>query len=199
MRFQELAIGSSLLIDVSIGNKKASFRGILVKHIKGDYFSIILDTPQNSKQALSFKGCYISVTSVMVDGPVRWGGCAIQFMKDTYVLYVPNRGVTVDRRTSNRVDVRIYGTMEYKKQEYPIVIRDISLVGIGFEMAKGVTDLQRGEMVGLKFEDCDFAFESSCQVARISEFNNNVVYGCVIKGISRHLTQYLNFKIAEKR
>lgn len=194
MRFQELSIGSSLLIDVSIGNRKASFRGLLVKHIKGDYFSILIESPQNSNQRLSFKGCYIAVTCITMEGPIRWGGCAIQFMKDTYVLYVPNKGVMTDRRTSARVDVNLNGTMGYKNQELVVTIRDISLVGIGFEADDSIPGLSMGEMVSLRFEDEDFAFESTCQIARISQLNQHIIYGCVIKSISRHLTQYLNYK-----
>lgn len=201
MRFQELKMGTKLDIEVSLSGKKVSFHGILVKRIQGDYFSIIIETQTNANQCLSFKGCYISVSVMLAKGPVRWGGCAIQYMKNGYVLYVPNKGVEMERRNALRVEVNVRGTLLYKKMEYPVIIHDISLVGISVEVGDDIQFLKRGEMIELAFSDDEFEFSSVCQIVRKWDRTDRNIFGCTIKEISRNLTKYVAYRqqIAEQK
>lgn len=198
--FNEIEVGSRILLNLSSGNKSMEMGATIARHLKDNIALITLDN--SSGQVLKFDNVVINVIYTNAEGiPYIWMNSTIVYYQGQYLLQVKAEGGRRhNRRSSFRVGVSHYAKLRVTGHgEVEVVVRDVSLTGFSITDRKKELGLSQGTHALLRYEDIGHELELEGNVVRIEETEEYVIYGFVITKSCRDLSSYVNLKQRQKR
>lgn len=198
--FNEIEVGSRILMSLSSGNKSMEMGATITKHLKDNIALITLDN--NSGQVLKFDNVVINIIYTNADGiPYIWLNSTVVYYQGQYLLQVKaDGGRRHNRRNSFRVGVSHYAKLRVSGHgEVEVIVRDVSLTGFSITDRKNALNLTQGTHALLRYEDIGHELEIEGNVVRIEEMEDCTIYGFVITKSSRDLSSYVNLKQRHKR
>ncbi|MBQ8518533.1 MAG: PilZ domain-containing protein [Agathobacter sp.] len=198
--FNEIEIGSRILLSLSSGNKSMEMGATIARHLKDNIALITLDN--SSGQILKFDNVTINVIYTNAEGiPYIWMNSTVVYYQGQYLLQVKAEGGRRhNRRNSFRVGVSHYAKLRITGHgEVEVVVRDVSLTGFSITDRKKELGLSQGTHALLRYEDIGHELELEGNVVRIEETEEYIIYGFVITKSSRDLSSYVNMKQRQKR
>ena len=198
--FNEIEVGSRILLNLSNGNKTLEMGATIARHLKDNIALISLDN--SSGQILKFDNVVINVVYTNAEGiPYIWMNSTVVYYQGQYLLQVKaDGGRRHNRRSSFRVGVSHYAKLRITGHgEVEVVVRDVSLTGFSITDRKKELGLSQGTHVLLRYEDIGHELELEGNVVRIEETEEYTIYGFVITKSCRDLSSYVNLKQRQKR
>lgn len=198
--FNEIEVGSRLLLSLSSGNKSMEMGASIVRHLKDNIALIALDN--TSGQVLKFDNVNINIIYTNAEGiPYIWMNSTIVYYQGQYLLQVKaDGGRRHNRRNCFRVGVSHYAKLRVTGHgEVDVLVRDVSLTGFSITDRKKDLNLTQGTHALLRYEDVGHELELEGNVVRIEETEDYIIYGFVITKSCRDLSSYVNMKQRQKR
>lgn len=198
--FNEIEIGSRILLSLSNGNKNIEMGAIIARHLKDNIALITLDT--NNDQIVKFDNISINTIYTNPDGiPYIWMNSTIVYYQGQYLLQVKaDGGERHICRNSFRVGVSHNAKLRIIGQsETEVFVRDISLTGFSITDSDKTLNLSQGIHVLLRYEDIGHQLELEGNLVRIEDVEDFTVYGFVITKANRNLSSYVNLKQKQKK
>lgn len=198
-KFTEVGEDSPIVLSIRSNDKHMELGAIVKKHLGKNLTLITLN--YGGGKRLVFDNVQIDVLYCVADSiPILWHNAKVITHKDNYILQVTADGTRSNRRNSFRVSVATLGWMnQMGKPPKQVMIKDVSMTGFAITDRRKELKLEKGDRVGISFDDLIFSLKLDGKLVRIEEHDDYVVYGFVILNICNDLTTYINQKQRKNR
>ena len=198
-KFTEVGEDSSIVLSIRSNDKHMELGAVVKKHLGKNLTLITLN--YGGGKRLVFDNVQIDVLYCASDSiPILWHNAKVINHKDNYLLQITADGTRSNRRNSFRVSVATLGWMnQMGKPPKQVMIKDVSMTGFAITDRRKELKLEKGDRIGISFDDLIFSLKLDGKLVRIEEHDDYVVYGFVILNVCNDLTTYINQKQRKNR
>ena len=198
-KFTEVGEDSPIVLSIRLNDKHMELGAVVKKHLGKNLTLITLN--YGGGKRLVFDNIQIDVLYCASDSiPILWHNAKVINHKDNYLLQVTADGTRSNRRNSFRVSVATLGWMnQMGKPPKQVMIKDVSMTGFAITDRRKELKLEKGDRIGISFDDLIFSLKLDGKLVRIEEHDDYVVYGFVILNVCNDLTTYINQKQRKNR
>lgn len=191
MTINEIASGSSITLEASLGSSKIEFESVLLAPLEkqnGAIFGAIIPIIKQSDKILTFNGVKVKAIVTNIDDNRVYNFNIVKFVRSTYeggqcyIILSPDNIKPINHREAVRVPYCkecVLQVGEHKKA-LECYVRDVSQTGISFSCAANSFKYKVGEEVSAQFKIDGNPVKISAKVVRglTEKGTNRDVIGC---------------------